>query len=98
MIEARSDILPLMSWVEKPFVSVGTAKPRMPSSVRAQTIATSATEPFVIHIFWPWRIQSEPSRRARVRIAPASDPTSGSVRPKQPIASPAARRGSHSRR
>ena len=50
----------------------------------------------MIHIFWPCRIQSSPSRRARVRIEPGSEPESGSVRPKQPIASPAAIRGSHS--
>ena len=50
----------------------------------------------MIHIFWPWRIQSSPSRRARVRIEPGSEPESGSVSPKQPIASPAAIRGSHS--
>ena len=37
----------------------------MPSSARAHTTATSATEPLVIHIFEPLRIQSEPSRRAR---------------------------------
>ena len=52
--------------------------------------------PFVIHIFVPETIQSSPSRRARVRIAPGSLPASGSVSPKHPIASPAAIRGSHS--
>ena len=80
----------------KPGVPFGTRKPRTRSSVRAQTTATSATEPFVIHIFVPLRIQSSPSRRARVRIEPGSLPASGSVSPKQPIASPAAIRGSHS--
>ena len=59
-----------------------------PSSVRAQTVATSAMVPFVIHILAPLRIQSEPSRRAWVRIEPGSEPASGSVSPKQPIASP----------
>ena len=44
--------------------------------------------PFVIHILAPLRIQSEPSRRAWVRIDPGSEPASGSVSPKQPIASP----------
>ena len=68
----------------------------MPSSVSAQTTATSEIEPFVIHILLPWMIQSEPSRRARVRIEPGSEPESGSVSPKQPIASPAAIRGSQS--
>ena len=65
-----------------------------PSSVRAHTTAMSAMEPFVIHIFEPLRIQSEPSRRAVVRIAPGSEPASGSVSPKQPIASPACIAGS----
>ena len=84
-----------MSWVVKPLVPCGTRNPRTPSSVTAHTTATSAIEPFVIHIFWPCTIQSLPSRRARVRIGPGSEPASGSVRPKQPIASPAAIRGSH---
>ena len=67
-------------------MSFSTMKPRIaPSSVRAQTIATSAIVPFVIHIFAPFRIQSEPSRRAWVRIEPGSEPASGSVSPKQPI-------------
>ena len=73
----------------KPGVPFSTRKPRIaPSSVRAQTIATSAMVPFVIHILAPFRIQSAPSRRACVRIAPGSEPASGSVSPKQPIASP----------
>ena len=50
--------------------------------------------PLVIHIFWPCRIQSSPSRRARVRMPPGLEPKSGSVRPKQPIASPVASLGS----
>ena len=77
-------------------MSVGTAKPRMPSSVRAQMTATSARVPFVIHIFVPSSTQSPPSRRAEVRIEPGSLPASASVSPKQPIASPAAILGSHS--
>ena len=55
----------------------------------------SAIVPFVIHIFFPVRIQSLPSRRAWVRIVPGSDPASGSVSPKQPITSPVCIRGSH---
>ena len=49
----------------------------------------------MIHILVPSRIQSSPSRRARVRIPAGFEPKSGSVRPKHPIASPAAIRGSH---
>ena len=61
-----------------------------PSSVFAQTTATPARLPFVIHIFVPLSTQPSPSRRADVRIAAGSLPASGSVRPKQPITSPAA--------
>ena len=68
----------------------------MPSSVCAQTTLMSETLPFVIHIFVPEMTQSSPSRRANVRMRPGSLPASGSDRPKQPIASPAAIRGSHS--
>jgi len=79
----------------KPRMPFSTTKPRISSSsVRAQTTARSAIVPFVIHIFEPFRTQSPPSRRARVRIAPGSEPASASVRPKQPISSPECMRGS----
>ena len=94
--EARSDILCLISGAVKPGVSVGTTKPRTPSSVRAQTTATSATEPLVIHILVPVEHPvAAVAHGARVRMPPGSEPKSGSVSPKQPIASPAAIRGSH---
>src|ERR1700683_3854754 len=49
-----------------------------------------------IQRFWPLRIQVSPSRLAVVNIPPAvPDPTSGSVRPKQPIFSQRAIGGSH---
>jgi hypothetical protein len=94
--EARSEALRWMRGAEKPFVSVGTTNPRMPSSVRAHTTATSAIEPLVIHIFEPLITQSEPSRWAWVFIEAGSEPESASVSPKHPMASPAAIRGSHS--
>ena len=68
----------------------------MPPSVCAHTTATSAIPPLVIHILVPETTQSVPSRRAEVRIPLGSLPKSGSVRPKHPITSPAAIRGSHS--
>ena len=41
-------------------------------------------------------IKNPPStERARVVMPPGSEPKSGSVRPKQPMASPVASRGSH---
>ena len=102
VVEARSDILCLISTAENPAVSVGTTKPRTPAgsspvaSACAQTTATSATGPLVIHILRPVSTQSPPSRRARVCMSPGSEPRSGSVSPKQPTAVPAAIRGSHS--
>ena len=96
VVDARSDILRCTSELVNPAVPRGTRKPRMPSSVRAHTVATSAMLPLVIHILLPVRIQSEPSRTARVRMPAGLEPKSGSVSPKQPIASPPASRGSHS--
>ena len=96
MTEARSESFLWISGAVKPGVPFSTRKPRIaPSSVRAQTVATSAIVPFVIHILAPFRIQSDPSRRACVRIEPGSEPASGSVSPKQPIASPLCIAGSH---
>jgi hypothetical protein len=52
---------------------------------------------FVMKIFEPL-ITHSPSRRfARVRVAPASDPASGSVSPKAASFLPEARSGSHCR-
>ncbi|SIG97935.1 Uncharacterised protein [Mycobacteroides abscessus subsp. abscessus] len=103
VIEARREILRWISGVCTPSVSDGTTKPRMTgrplssvSSVFAHTTMTSETGEFVIHIFEPLRIQSEPSLRAVVFMPEGSEPTSGSVSPKQPSALPAAIFGSHS--
>src|SRR5689334_23225682 len=55
---ARNDHLPCTSSVRKPGVFVSTRKPRtLPpcSSLLAQTTATSAIDPEVIHIFSPFR-------------------------------------------
>src|ERR1051326_244175 len=59
---ARSDSLPFWSFAEKPFVSVGTMKPRIAlasssAPVFAHTTATCAVDPFVIHIFAPFSPQ-----------------------------------------
>ena len=96
MFEARRDILCLIGVAEKPGLSVGTMKPRtVPSSARAQMIATSAMSPLVIHILVPSSRQAPPGVcLAVVRIAAASDPLSGSVSPKHPIVSPVAMDGS----
>jgi hypothetical protein len=85
-----------------PGVSVGTMKPRMDlvssiSPVLAQTMAMFAVEPLVIHILAPFSTYPSSVFWARVIIPPGLEPKSGSVRPKQPITSPAAMRGRYSR-
>ena len=74
----------------------GTRNPRIPSGVRAHTTATSAIAPLVIHILVPERTQPVPLGLALVFMLAGSEPWSGSVRPKQPSASPVAILGSHS--
>ena len=49
----------------------------------------------MIHIFEPFRTQSDPSCFAVVRMPAGLDPKSGSVNPKHPMASPRAIAGSH---
>jgi hypothetical protein len=88
--DARSESLRPTLGAENPGVSVGTTKPRTLVSVWAQTTATSATEPLVIHILVPFSTQSSPSRLAWVRMPAGLEPKSASVSPKQPIASPVA--------
>jgi hypothetical protein len=78
-------------------VPFSTRKPRIVSPSFAHTTATSEIEPFVIQRFVPESTQAPPSGRARVSMAPGSEPWSGSVSPKQPIARPAAISGSQRR-
>jgi hypothetical protein len=52
---------------------------------------------FVMNIFEPLTTHSPSSSLARVRVAPASEPASGSVSPNAASFSPDARGGSHSR-
>ena len=68
-----------------PFVPGGTTKLAWPrvrrsGSTTAVTTCTSASPPLVAHVLVPLRIHSSvaSSYRARVRIAPTSDPASGS--------------------
>ena len=68
------------------------------SPVRAVIVtqAVMSVPAFVMKIFEPLTTQ-EPSRSsARVRVAPASEPASGSVRPKAARRCPDASCGSHS--
>src|SRR5438445_13343807 len=88
--DARSENLPMWNAVVNPGVPFSTRNPRIVFSALAQTTATSAIEPLVIHDLAPLSTQESPSRRALVRMPPGFDPKSGSVRPKQPIFSPEA--------
>jgi len=92
--DARSDHLFFISGADAPGRSISTTNPRIASppssSTLAQTMATSATGEFVIHILAPCSTQPSAVRRARVTMPPGLDPWSGSVRPKQPMSSPAA--------
>jgi hypothetical protein len=83
-------------------VAVGIKKQASPrcffsGSVWAKIRATSATFPIEIHILLPVMVQPESVFFARVRRLAASEPKSGSVRAKQPSASPEQSRGSQVR-
>src|SRR3989442_4466743 len=61
----------------------------------ANTSGSFDTDPLEIHIFRPRSTHESPSRFALVRSFVASLPTSGSVRPKQPMTWPLHSAGSH---
>ena len=85
-----------MSLDVKPSIPFSNKKPlTMPSSSFAHTSATSARLPLVIHIFEPLIIHSSPSFIAVVAIPPGFEPKFDSVKPKQPMSSPAPSPGSH---
>ena len=61
------------------------------------THALMSVPAFVMKIFEPFTTQEPSPSSARVRVAPASEPASGSVRPNAARRLPEARSGSHSR-
>ena len=74
----------------------------MAPSARSPVTAVTVTKPviavplLVMNALLPLMTQLSPSRRAVVRVAPASVPPPGSVSPNAPISSPEVSRGSHS--
>ena len=70
-----------------------------PSPVAAVTVTPHviSVPALVMNIFEPSTTHSPSSRRAVVRVAPASEPASASVSPKAASLRPLARSGSHSR-
>jgi hypothetical protein len=71
-----------------------------PSPVRAVIVthAVMSVPAFVMNIFEPLITHSPSSSTAVVRVAPASEPAFGSVRPKAASFLPLARSGSQARR
>ena len=85
----------------KPGLAVGTRKQAMPrcffsGSVCAKISASFEKLPIEMNCFWPEMTQPESVFFARVCWFAASEPVPGSVRPKQPSASPLHSCGSHS--
>ncbi len=68
-----------------------------PSPVRAVTVTSDviALPELVMKAFAPLMTHSPPSSTARVFVAPASEPASGSVSPNPASARPATRSGNH---
>ena len=62
-----------------------------------QTTPEMSVPALVMNCLAPSITHSPSSRRARVRVLPASEPASGSVSPNAPSGSPEHSRGSHSR-
>jgi hypothetical protein len=90
--------LVLIFSTENPGFPLSTTKPLTcpEASSRAQMTLMSEKVEFPIHFFCPLRIHVSPSRRQLVVIPPeAAEPTSGSVRPNEPIFSHRIIGGSH---
>ncbi len=95
--EARHPILRYAGSTTSPGVPAGTTMVLMPSSeVRAVTVISVVigVPELVMKALVPSITHSSPSRTARVRVAAASDPASGSVRANAAKARPASRSGS----
>ena len=69
------------------------AEPGSPVTAVTVTKRVIGVPELVMNCFAPSITHSPPSRRAVVRVAPASDPASGSVRPNPASARPASRSG-----
>ena len=96
VIEALKLNFPWRSLDVNPSIPFSKRNPlTTPSSSRAQTSATSAKEPFVIHILFPFITQSSPSLVQVVIIPPGLDPKLDSVNPKQPNRFPEPSPGNH---
>src|SRR5882724_3159103 len=96
--EERMPSFPCSGRCEKPFMPFSSRKAvtpfcRFSGSVRARTMKTSPTLPWVMNIFAPFSTQPLSLRAAVERIAAASDPLPGSVKPQAASFLPAAMSG-----
>ncbi len=105
MSEADHPTLEYFFEAVNPAVPAGTMIAEMArGSPGALVTAVTVTSPvmsvpeLVMNALVPLMTHSPPSRRAVVRVAPASVPPPGSVSPKAPSIVPAQRGGSHSAR
>lgn len=71
------------------------AVPVVPVTAVTVTSDVMSVPELVINCLEPLMIHSSPSRRAVVRVLPASDPAPGSVRPKPASARPDVKSGNH---
>ena len=97
MSEARQPIFCIGAEISYPSVPFGTTTFEISSSPVRAVIVTSAVmsvPAFVMKIFAPFTTQLPSRSSAVVRDAPASEPASGSVRPKAASFRPEARSGS----
>src|SRR3990172_4483694 len=72
--DALSECFPVISGAENPFVPFSTRKPLISPSSFAQTTATSAIVPLVIHIFAPLSRKPPSVFSALVIIPPGFEP------------------------
>ena len=98
MSEALQPTLEYFGATRKPGVPAGTRMAeisRSPVSAVTVTRAVMSVPELVMNALDPLITQFSPSRVAVVRVAPASEPPPGSVRPNAPSFSPDVRAGSH---
>jgi hypothetical protein len=103
--EADQPTLEYFFDTRNPGVPAGTTiaeislRPSWPVPVIAVTVTIEvmSVPALVMNALEPLITHSSPSRRAVVRVAPASEPPPGSVSPKAPSRSPAASAGNHRR-
>ncbi len=89
--------LPVVLLPAPPVVLLPSPAGSSPVTAVMHTTPEISVPALVMNCLAPLIAHSSPSKRARVRVLPASLPASGSVRPNAPSRSPEHSLGSHSR-